>query len=114
MDDLEIQLLYTQSQLKDVLQPNLLLAELSQLILQMLIEYTEYISKNKETERNRASKRRLLRLLDISTDLNGLGDLAVSLRLQNKRLCGYADMKDKKIKELEDEIARYTKSFKDL
>lgn len=111
---LEAELQFTQSELKDVLQPNVLLSELQQLILQMLIEYTEYIQNNKETDRNRASKKRLIKLLDISVDLNGLGGLTASLKAQNKHLHSTVMSLKIKVNQLEKEINKHGMTFKEL
>lgn len=111
---LSSQLAFTESELQDTIKPNVLLSEMAQLILQMLIEYTDYIAKNKETEKNKASKKRLLRLLDITTDLNGSGDLLYTYKLKNRILFSNTVHLKEDIEKLQGEVDGYKKMFEDL
>lgn len=77
-----------ESELQDVLKPSLLLSELTHTHLEMLHEVLVYIKKNKVNDRVLASKDRLLRLIDISTQLNGIGDTSASLKSLNKEMIG--------------------------
>lgn len=75
-----------ESELKDVLRPTELLSELTQTHFEMLCEILLWLRKNKPTDRVLASKERLLKLIDIDTRLNGIGDTCVSLKAINKTL----------------------------
>lgn len=81
--DIECGLL--ESELTETLKPNILLSELTFIHLEMLKEVHEY-SKGKSSDRITSSKNRLLNLLDISTQLSGIGDKNKSLKLFNREL----------------------------
>ena len=112
--DAEAEIYLVKSELVDTLKPNILLAEMSGLILQMLIEYTEYIQKHKETEKNKLSKARLIKLLDISGSLNGLGDANQSLKLSNKFISASNYLLKKELAECKLELENVRKSFQEL
>lgn len=86
MKEVEINLLL--SEMKDTTRPNILLLQLVQYVIQMLIELNEYQQKNKLTERMLSSKDRLVKMLDITSELNGMGDKMHSLKLANKFMIG--------------------------
>lgn len=82
----EIQLL--QSEIIDIKEPTMLLNRLMLLHLNMFSEITEYLAKNKVTDRVLASRERLLELIDITTRLNGINDRSASLKAINREIVG--------------------------
>lgn len=76
------------NELEDVLSPNLLLLEQTQLILQMLTEYLDFVKKRGESAINRRSKERLVRLLEINSKLSGIGDQNATLKILNEKMYG--------------------------
>lgn len=87
-DQKGIEIALLQSEITDLKEPTALLNRLMMLHLNMFSEITEYLAKNKATERVLASKERLLELIDITTRLNGINDRSVSLKALNKELVG--------------------------
>lgn len=81
-----------QSEMQDTTKPNVLLMQLVQFVLQMMIELNEYEQKNKLTPRMKASKERLIKMLDITCELSGMGDKMHSLKLSNKFMVGKIQM----------------------
>lgn len=82
--DAEIWLL--KSEIVDTLKPITLLSEQSGLLLEMLEEYIEHFKNRKETEKNKQSKLRLVRLLFISDELSILSGHNKSLQTSNNHL----------------------------
>lgn len=76
------------NELEDVLSPNLLLMEQTQLIIQMLTEYLDYVKKKGESELIKRSKERILRLLEINSKLSGIGDQNATLKILNAKMYG--------------------------
>jgi hypothetical protein len=111
---LEAELAYSKSELQDSTKPNVLLSEQSMLILQMLMEYTDYFKTHKETPANIKSKDRLLRLLSINTDLNGIGDSLQQLKLSNGFILGLNNLLNNRVKELERIVELNNKTFQEL
>lgn len=105
---------FLENELKDVLQPNILLSKLSQSILEMLMEYHDYTSKKGESEANKRSKKRLMELLNISTELSGVGDLLSSFKLFNKELVGRITLLNIENRKLNNELEIHRKTFEEL
>lgn len=84
--DAEIWLL--KSEMTDTLKPTILLTEQSGLLLEMLEEYIDYFKTRKETEKNKQSKLRLMRLLFINDELSVLSGQNKSLQTLNTHLYG--------------------------
>lgn len=107
-----VEIALLQSEMVDMLKPNVLLMKLTQLHLEMLMEIQEFRLKNKTTERVLKSYERLLKLLDISTQLSGLGDKAQSLKLFNKELVGRMQMLRLENSNLKKELNKINESLK--
>jgi predicted nuclease with TOPRIM domain len=75
-----------ENEMQDNLRPNFLLSQLTSIHLAMLSEIVGYEIKNKPSERITVSKNRLIKLLDISTELSGIGDKMQSFKLFNREL----------------------------
>jgi hypothetical protein len=75
-----------ENEMQDNLRPNLLLSQLTSIHLDMLSEIIDYQIKHKPSERIIGSKNRLIKLLDISTELSGIGDKMQSFKLFNREL----------------------------
>lgn len=102
--DAEIWLL--KSEMVDTLKPIKLLSEQSGLLLEMLEEYMDYFKNRKETEKNKQSKLRLVRLLFISDELSVLSGHNKSLQVANNHLqCNNRQLM-KITKELTQEITK--------
>lgn len=80
------------NELTEVEKPNIILGELSKYVLEMLSELSEYEQKNKLNDRMKASKARLVKMFDLTTQLSGLGDKNRSLKLFNRELFGIIQM----------------------
>ncbi len=81
-----IELVLLENELKDNLRPNIILSQLTQFILQMLIELNQYEQKNKLSSKVLASKIRLLSMFDLITELSGMGDKLQNFKLFNREL----------------------------
>lgn len=82
----ECEIFLLNSEIIDLNKPTLLLNRLMKLHLEMFSEITDYMGKNKVTERITASHSRLLELIDITTQLNGIGDHSRALKSINREL----------------------------
>jgi hypothetical protein len=72
--------------LTETLRPNIILSELGLYVLQMLKELNEYQHKNPLNDRMKASKQRLMKMLDLTRELASMGDKMQSLKLYNREL----------------------------
>lgn len=100
--DAEIWLL--KSEMVDAMKPITLLSEQSNLLMEMLEEYIEYFKNRKETEKNKQSKLRLVRLLFISDELSILSGQNKALQVANNHLQGRNRRLSTLVKELTQEI----------
>lgn len=80
-----IEVMLLQSELTDALKPNLLLTKITSIHLEMLMEVHQYEKKH-PSDRIKASKARLLNLLEMSEHLNSLSCKLQSLKLFNREL----------------------------
>lgn len=109
-----IEMVLLENEMHDMLRPNILLSQLNQFVIQMLMELNEYQQKNKLTERMKASKERLLKMLDITIELSGLGDKAQSFKLHNKHMVGKITQLRIKNQELQRKMAILERTCQDL
>lgn len=77
-----------QSEMVDTLKPNRLLSELNSDIIDMMNDLIEYEKKTKLTPRMQASKKRLINMLFVASELSELGSRINSLKLFNRELAG--------------------------
>lgn len=84
--DIEIGML--KNEITDTLTPNIALMRLSQYVLQMLTELNEYEQKNKLNKRMADSKQRLIKMMELTSELSGIGDRLQSLKFFNTELFG--------------------------
>lgn len=102
--DAEIWLL--KSEMVDTLKPIKLLSEQSGLLMDMLEEYIDYFKSRKETEKNKQSKTRLVRLLFISDELSMLTSQNKSLQTANMHLQGKTKHLIDVVKKLNQELIK--------
>lgn len=77
-----------QSEMVDTLKPNRLLSELNSDIIDMINDLIEYEKKTKLTPRMQASKKRLINMLFVISELSELGSKLQSLKLINREIVG--------------------------
>ena len=81
-----IEVAFLESEMQDVLEPSLLLSQITYIHTEMLSELFDYIRKNKPSERLTASKERLLNLLTKTEKLNSMTNKMQTLKLFNREL----------------------------
>lgn len=81
----------TISQMVDTLSPAVLSMEAVQIVLQMMIQNTEYVQKNGKSEKANESAKKLMKLFECVTKLNKITGDMNTLQLQNKEF--YVKMK---------------------
>ena len=86
VDFKNIELGLLESEMQDVLEPSLLLSQITYIHTEMLSELFDYIKKNKPSERLTASKERLLNLLTKTEKLNSMTNKMQTLKLFNREL----------------------------
>ena len=86
VDFKNIELGLLESEMQDVLEPSLLLSQITYIHTEMLSELFDYIRKNKPSERLTASKERLLNLLTKTEKLNSMTNKMQTLKLFNREL----------------------------
>lgn len=74
------------SDLTDIEKPSKMLWQLTQFILEMIVELNEYEQKKELNDRMKASKVRLSNMLEITGELSNIGDKCRSLKIFNKEL----------------------------
>jgi len=102
--NLELELL--NSELTDTLSPSIMLSEMSSIFLSMLMENQQFVQKNGMTSKAKESRDRLLRLLEISKDLDGISTSNYNLKATNRLIhaeyqklrVAYRDLKAEKDK----------------
>lgn len=77
-----------QSEMVDTLKPNRLLSELNSDIIDMMNDLIEYEKKTKLTPRMQQSKKRLINMLFVISELSDLGSKLQSLKLFNREIVG--------------------------
>lgn len=85
-DEKSLQLVVIENELKDNMEVSVLVSKLTKHILQMLIEYGDFIKNKTETEAHKRSRKRLSELLDISSRLMNIDSNYQSFKLFNREL----------------------------
>lgn len=85
-DEKSLQLIVIENELKDNMEVSVLVSKLTKHILQMLIEYGDFIKNKTETEAHKRSRKRLSELLDISSRLTNIDSNSQSFMLFNREL----------------------------
>lgn len=90
---LEAQVDLMRSELEDVLASSVTCSKMTKLILEMLLELTEYVKVNGMTERAIKSKMRLVKMLDLNYQQETLSISNYQLYHTNKKMLNkYADL----------------------
>ena len=101
-----VEIILLQNDIEETLSPYKLLGEQSGYLIEMLTEVIEF-EKNKPSDRVKASKKRLLALMDTNTELGKIVGYNQKLKLYNQQLLGHMQLLRLKNKELRDEILKF-------
>lgn len=102
------------NEMTDNLRPNVLLLQLVDCILQMLLEITEYEQKSRLNARMQASKERLTKMLEVATELSGIGDRIQSFKLFNRELVGKIQLLRVDNARLKNQVEMNEKTYQEL
>lgn len=90
---------------------SILVSTLTQHILQMLMEYMDFIKGRTESDSHKKSRKRLVEILDISGRLMNIDTNNQSLKLYNRELAGKIHSLRIVNSELRDELEKINKSI---
>ncbi|HEY4196886.1 MAG TPA: hypothetical protein VGM63_15190 [Mucilaginibacter sp.] len=105
-----VELILLENELKDNMQVNILVSKLTQHILQMLMEYADFIRNRTPTDAHKKSHKRLIELLDISSQLFTIGTNNQAFKLYNRELVGKINLLRLEKTELKQQLENATKA----
>lgn len=91
-DSQSIELILLENELKDNMEVSILVSKLTQHILQMMIEYADFMKNRTPTETHKKSQKRLIELLDISSKLMTIDSNNQSFKLYNREMVGKVNL----------------------
>lgn len=110
-DEKSLQLIVIENELKDNMEVSVLVSKLTQHILQMLIEYGDFIKNKTETEAHKRSRNRLSELLDISSRLMEISSNNQAVRLYNRELAAKIQLLRINNAELKEQIGNFNNAI---
>lgn len=105
----EVEIWLLENELQDTVSPYKLLSEQTGFLLEMMTELLAFEKKN-PSDRIKASKGRLLKLLHINTELNGIVNYNNTLKTCNRQLLGKIQMLRVKNNEMNMELMKISRS----
>lgn len=97
---LEADLLYTQNELTDTLQPSLKIVDFTFVIAELLIKNVEYTKRAGMTEAAKETREKLLYLMDIGELFNTIANDNQKLKLSNRSILGENQYLKKQLSEI--------------